>query len=75
MDALASGEGKDLPLPSDAQVEAVGAGMDEGYGELLMWRVHPRGLVTVPEAEFGHMQSSHRWAGRSKDGLNELVGK
>lgn len=57
---LREGAGKDLPSPADAVVEAVGAGMDDGYGQLLMWRVHPRGLVTVPDEEFGHMQSSHR---------------
>lgn len=60
-ETLEAGEGKDLPSPADAVVETVGAGWDEGYGELLMWRVHPRGLVTVPEEEFGHLHSSHRW--------------
>ncbi|CAM9567559.1 unnamed protein product, partial [Sphacelaria rigidula] len=60
-ETLEAGEGKDLPSPADAVVDAVGAGWDEGYGELLMWRVHPRGLVTVPEEEFGHMQSSHSY--------------
>lgn len=57
---LMTGIGVDLPAPADAAVAAAGAGADEGYGELLMWRVHPRGLVSVPEEEFGHMQSTHR---------------
>lgn len=50
----------DLPHPADAGVVAAGAGDDDGFGELLMWRVHPRGLVSVPEEEFGHVQSTHR---------------
>lgn len=64
-DTLRGGQSEDLPFPVDAMVEAAGAGADEGYGQLLMWRVHPRGLVTVPEEEFGHMQSSHRYGSRT----------
>ncbi|CAM9593516.1 unnamed protein product, partial [Ectocarpus sp. 13 AM-2016] len=51
----------DLPHPADSAVEDAGAGEDDGFGELLMWRVHPRGLVSVPEEEFGHVQSSHSY--------------
>lgn len=65
-EALRAGLEVDLPCPADAAVVAAGAAADEGYGELLMWRVHPRGLVAVPEEEFGHMQSTHRCeSGRS----------
>lgn len=60
IEALRSGMESDLPSPADADVASAGAGADGGYGELLMWRVHPRGLVAVPEEEFGHMQSTHR---------------
>lgn len=63
METLRRGMGVDLPSPDDAIVAAVGAGEDDGYGELLMWRVHPRGLIAVPEEEFGHMHSSHRSVG------------
>ncbi|CAN0407374.1 unnamed protein product, partial [Discosporangium mesarthrocarpum] len=48
----------DLPSPADLEVEAAGAGANDGHGKLLVWRVHPRGLVSVPEEEFGHMQST-----------------
>lgn len=58
---LLAGMEADLPHPADAGVEAAGAGNDDGFGELLMWRVHPRGLVSVPEEEFGHLQSTSRW--------------
>lgn len=57
---LLEGMEADLPHPADAEVKAAGAGEDDGFGELLMWRVHPRGLVSVPEEEFGHVQSTHR---------------
>lgn len=57
---LRGGVEADLPHPADAWVEAAGAGNDDGFGELLMWRVHPRGLVSVPEEEFGHVQSTNR---------------
>lgn len=60
VETLREGKADDLPFPSDALVEEAGAGDDKGFGQLLMWRVHPKGLVTVPEEEFGHMQSSHR---------------
>lgn len=59
--ALRQGMEEDLPSPADAAVITAGAGNDGGYGELLMWRVHPRGLVAVPEEEFGHMHSTHRY--------------
>ncbi|CAN0381438.1 unnamed protein product, partial [Hapterophycus canaliculatus] len=48
---LLEGMEADLPHPADAEVLAAGAGGDDGFGELLMWRVHPRGLVSVPEEE------------------------
>eukprot|EP00903_Cladosiphon_okamuranus_P009378 g8942.t1 len=58
---LLKGMEVDLPHPADAEVAAAGAGEDDGFGELLMWRVHQRGLVSVPEEEFGHVQSSHSY--------------
>lgn len=61
VEALRAGRDGDLGSPADAAVVEAGAGLDEGYGELLIWRVHPKGLISVPEEEYGHMQSSHRY--------------
>lgn len=61
VETLREGKLEDLLSPADILVEEAGASQDAGFGQLLMWRVHPRGLVTVPEEEFGHMQSTHRY--------------
>src|SRR3546814_20219501 len=48
-----------VPSAAEEKVYSAGAEFDSGGGELLVWRVQKKGLISVPDEESGHFQS-HR---------------
>ncbi|CAM9705623.1 unnamed protein product [Phaeothamnion confervicola] len=46
------------PTAEDKLVVEAGAGGDDGYGELLVWRVTKKGLVAIADSELGQLQSA-----------------
>lgn len=61
LQSLEKGEEPDsnfvAPSSAEEKVYAAGAEFDSGGGELLVWRVQKKGLISVPEEEFGHFQA------------------